>query len=53
VACRPLLDDFTSISKEDANWVEHPFEEDEVLGVVKTLNGDKAPRLDGFHMAFF
>jgi hypothetical protein len=36
----------------EAARLESSFEE-EVLEVVKGLNSDKAPRLDGFSMAFF
>jgi len=37
----------------EASSLELPFEEREVLEVVKGLNGDKAPGLDGFTLAFF
>jgi hypothetical protein len=30
-----------------------PFEEDEISNVVRSMNGDKSPRPDGFPMAFF
>ena len=52
---RPLLDDvaFSRISEEDASWLDRPFDEDEVFGVVHDFNGDKASGLDGFTMAFF
>lgn len=52
---RPLLDGlaFSSISAEEANWVERPFEEEEIFNVVSHMNGDKAPGPDGFPMAFF
>jgi len=30
-----------------------PFEEDEVFGVIQGFNGDMAPGVDGFSMAFF
>ena len=55
VAHRPILDDvdFSSISVEDASWLDRPFEEEEVSGVINDFNGDKAPGLDGFSMAFF
>jgi hypothetical protein len=33
-----------------ANWLESPFEDDEVFEVVKALNGDKSPSPDGFTM---
>ena len=45
--------EFSSISVEDVNWLDRPFEEEEVLGVINDFNGDKAPSLDGFSMAFF
>ena len=55
VAHRPALDDvdFFSISMEDASWLDRPFEEEEVFGVINDFNGDKAPGLNGFSMAFF
>jgi hypothetical protein len=51
---RPLLDglDFSMISAEDALWLERPFDEEEVAGVVAGFNGDKAPGPDGFSMGF-
>ena len=55
MAHRPILDDvdFSSISVEDANWLDRPFEEEEVFAVIHDCNGDKAPSSDGFSMAFF
>ena len=52
---RPLLDEvvFSRISEEDATWLERPFDEEEVFGVVHDFNGDKALGLDDFTMAFF
>jgi hypothetical protein len=52
---RPLLDGlaFSSIFAEEANWVERPFEEEEIFNVVSHMNGDKALGPDGFPMAFF
>jgi hypothetical protein len=52
---RPLLDglEFSSIDEEDNNVLEQPFTEEEVLGVVKNMAGDKAPGPDGYSMAFF
>lgn len=35
---------FSIISDEDAAWLDRPFDEEEVVGVVKGFNGDKAPR---------
>jgi hypothetical protein len=43
---------FDSIDAE-ASWLEHPFEEREVLEVVKGMNQVKAPGLYGFSTAFF
>ena len=55
VAHRPVLNDvdFSSISVEDSSWLDRPFEEEEVFGVINDFNGDKAPGPDGFFMAFF
>ena len=52
---RPLLDgmQFSAISGEDAEWLERPFDEEEIAGVVQGFNGDKAPGSDGFSLAFF
>jgi len=33
--------------------LERKFEKEEIIGVVKELEGDKAPSLDGFFMAFY
>jgi hypothetical protein len=38
---------------EEAPWVKRPFEECEVLEVVKGMNKDKAQGPNGFTMAFF
>ena len=52
---RPKLDglDFTPIKTEEVAWLERPFEEDEITMVVRSMNGEKSPRLDGFPMTFF
>ena len=52
---RPLLDEvfFSRIFEEDATWLDRPFDEDEVFGVVHDFNGDKVPGPNGFTMAFF
>ena len=34
-------------------WLERKFEREEILQVVKYLEGDKAPGPDGFSMAFY
>ena len=44
---------FSRISEEDASWLDRPFDEEELFGVVQDFNGDKAPGPDGFTMAFF
>ena len=52
---RPLLDgiQFSVISDEDVVWLDHPFDENEIIDVVKGFNRDKASGLDGFSLAFF
>ena len=44
---------FPRISRDNVDWLEKPFEESEVLEVIKEFNGDKSPGPDGFSMAFF
>ena len=41
------------ISEEDVSWLDRPFEEDEVFGVVSGFNGDKLPGPNGSSMVFF
>jgi hypothetical protein len=55
VGRRPLLDGlhFSSISSDEACWLEKPFEEEEIFQAVSNMNGDKAPGPDGFPMSFF
>ena len=55
MAYKPLLDDveFYCISKENALWLDRPFDEKEEFGVISDFKGDKAPGSDGFSMAFF
>jgi hypothetical protein len=52
---RPLLDglSFSSISPEEASWLERPFEEEEICKVVSNMNGDKATGPDGFPVSFY
>jgi hypothetical protein len=52
---RPRLDnlEFDMLSSYEASSLEEPFQEREVWEVIKGMNGDKAPGLDGFSMAFF
>jgi hypothetical protein len=44
---------FNSLVADEASRLELPFEEREVLEVVKGMDRDKALGLDGFPMAFF
>jgi hypothetical protein len=50
---RPMVDgiSFDSILESEARWLERAFEE--IRKVVSAMNGDKAPALDSFSMAFF
>ena len=52
---RPRLDnlEFDMLSATEASSLEDPFEEIEVWEVIKGIDRDKAPSLDGFSMAFF
>ena len=52
---RPILDDvkFERIFEENVMWLDRPFEEHEVFGVISGFNRDKSPNPDGFSMAFF
>jgi hypothetical protein len=45
--------DFDSLDEVEASSLELPFEENEVLEVVKGMNRDKASGPDGFTLAFF
>lgn len=45
--------EFYRLSEEDVAWLDRPFNEDELLGVIQGFNGDRAPCPDGFSMAFF
>ena len=44
--------DFSRLDDLAASKLEEPFTEEEVHSVLLNLNGDKAPRLDGFTTAF-
>uniref|UniRef100_A0A2N9F2D7 Reverse transcriptase domain-containing protein n=1 Tax=Fagus sylvatica TaxID=28930 RepID=A0A2N9F2D7_FAGSY len=52
---RPDVDglSFTSIGEEAKDRLERRFDKEEVVQVLKDLEGDKAPGPDGFTMAFF
>ena len=49
----PDVLDFPRISGDNVEWLEKPFEESEVLEVIKEFNGDKSPGPNSFSMAFF
>ncbi|XP_075092357.1 uncharacterized protein LOC142172597 [Nicotiana tabacum] len=42
-----------TITTEEKNGLEAPFDEDEVLAAIQSSAPDKAPRPDGFTMAFY
>jgi hypothetical protein len=44
---------FNSLSSKEAAQLELPFEEMEVLEVIKSMNRDKALGPDGYPLAFF
>ncbi|XP_023901245.1 uncharacterized protein LOC112013087 [Quercus suber] len=50
----PKMDgfEFSTLGEEDREWLERVFEEDEVFPVLKSMNGDETPGLDGFTIAF-
>ena len=52
---RPNVDGlpFATIGEEDYRLLERNFDKEEVCGVLRDLQGEKAPGLDGFTMAFF
>ena len=45
--------EFNRIGDMERVWLERKFEREEILQVVKELEGDKAPGPDGFSMAFY
>ena len=45
--------EFDQIGELERSWLERSFEKDEILSVVRVMEGDKALSLDGFSMAFF
>jgi hypothetical protein len=54
-AWRPKFDGLTidSIREEDREWLERKFDKEEILHVLRSSQGDKAPGPDGFTMGFF
>ena len=45
--------EFDQIGELERGWLERRFKKDEVLLVVRDMEGDKALGLNGFSMAFF
>ena len=52
---RPSMEglEFDQIEGLERDWLERRFEREEVLRVVKEMEGDKALGLDGFSLAFY
>ena len=52
---RPFVEglEFDQIESIERDWLERRFEREEILRVVKELEGNKAPGPDGFTMAFY
>ena len=52
---RPVVDDlnFDTIGELESGLLERRFEKDEILQVVRDMEGDKALGPDGFTMALF
>ena len=52
---RPFVEglEFDQVEGLEREWLERRFEKEEILRVVKELEGDKAPSPDGFSMAFY
>lgn len=47
------LEDVATLNGEEKIWLERPFEEAEVLAVIKNSAPDKSPGPDGYTMAFY
>ena len=45
--------DFACIEEEERQFLEKKFTKEEVIQVLREMEGDKAPGPDGFTMAFF
>ena len=45
--------EFDQIGELERGWLERRFEKDEILSMVRDMEGDKASGPDGFSMAFF
>ena len=52
---RPFVEglEFDQIGESERGWLERRFEKDEILSVVRDMEGDKAPGPNGFSTAFF
>lgn len=52
---RPFVEglEFDQIGELERGWLERRFEKDEILSMVRDMEGDKASGPDGFFMAFF
>ena len=52
---RPFVEglEFDQIGELERGWLERRFKKDEILFVVRDMEGDKASSPDGFSMAFF
>ena len=52
---RPSMDglEFSSIEEDERLELERDFSKEEMVKVLQEMEGDKAPGLDGFTMAFF
>ena len=52
---RPCVEglEFDQIEGLERDWLERRLEQEEVLRVVKEMEGDKAPGPDGFSLAFY
>ena len=52
---QPFVDElpFSMIDDSDRTLLDSRFEKEEIIGVVRDLQGDKSPGPDGFNMTFF
>ena len=54
-AWRPTINglEFACLDKTERSMLERKFEKEEIIEALKEAKGDKAPKPDGFAMAFF
>ena len=45
--------EFDQIGEMERGWMERRFEKDEIISVVRDMEGDKTAGPDGFSMVFF